>query len=154
MATMHGAGDAEPNDPSLGDLAKGVAQDASTLVRQEIELAKLELRGKARTAAPGVAMLAAAAVVGLAVLGALTATLILLLDLVLTTWLAAVIVTAFWAVVAGALGLAGRSRLRAAGRPIPEQTMNSVQEDVAVAKNAARSETGDGSVSRTNRNGN
>ena len=89
MATMHGAGDAGPNDPSLSDLAKGVAQDASRLVWQEIELAKLELQGKARTAAPVV---------------------------VLTTWLAALVVTAFWAVVAGALGLVGRTVTAQGGR--------------------------------------
>ena len=153
MATMHGTGDAEHHDASLGDLAKGVAQDASTLVRQEIELVKLELQGKARTAAPGLAMLAAAGVVGLAVLGALTAAMIVALDLVLPTWLAALIVTAFWAVVAGALAMVGRSRLRAAGPPVPEQTVDSVKEDVAVAKHAARGEHGDEAGPRTNRSG-
>lgn len=153
MSTMHDAGATEPADPSLGDLAKGVAQDASTLVRQEIDLAKLELQGKARTATPGVAMLVAAAVLGLAVLGALTATLILVLDLVLVTWLAALIVTVLWAVVAAALALAGRSRLRKATPPIPEKAMASVQQDVAAAKQAARSKPGDDTVAHTHRKG-
>ncbi len=150
----HGMGRPESENASLGELAKGLTQDASTLVRQEIELAKVELRGKVRTAAPGVAMLGAAGVVALALLGSLTAGLILLVDLVLPAWAAALVVTGFWGVVAGWLAVVGRSRLRAAGPPVPERTVESLKEDVEVAKEAARPQPADGRpASGSNRSG-
>ena len=85
-------------------------------------------------------MLVAASVVGLALLGALTAGLILLVDLILPAWAAALVVTGFWAVVAGGMAVVGRSRLRAAGPPVPERAVASVKEDVEVTKEAARPE--------------
>jgi len=51
------------------------------------------------------------------------------------------------------LALAGRSRLRAAGPPVPEETMHSVREDVNVAKSAARSPQGDDAASQRDRSG-
>jgi hypothetical protein len=144
IAVAHGMGGPESENASLGELAKGLAQDASALVRQEIELAKVELRGKARTAAPGLGMLVAAGVVGLALLGALTAALILLVALILPAWAAALVVTGFWGVVAGGLAVIGRSRLRAAGPLVPEDTVESLRKDIEVAKDAARSRPADG----------
>jgi VIT1/CCC1 family predicted Fe2+/Mn2+ transporter len=129
----------DPRNQGIGELARGLSEDVSTLVRQEIELGKAEMREKARTAAPGAGMLAGAAYAALALTGALTAFLILALDLALPAWLAALLVTLLWAIVATALALSGRTRLRAAGKPVPEQMQESVREDIEQLKASARS---------------
>ena len=129
----------DPRNQGIAELAKGLSRDLSTLVRQELELGKAEMREKARTAAPGIGMLAGAAVAGLALLGAFTAFLILVLDLALPAWLAALIVTLLWAAVVAVLALRGRARVRAAGKPVPEQMPESVKEDVEHLKESARS---------------
>jgi hypothetical protein len=130
-------------DESFGELAKGLSRDISTLVRQELELARAEMSEKARTAGPGLGMFGGAGVFALAALGALTAFLILLLDLAMPAWAAALIVTALWAAVAGVLYITGRERVREAGKPVPEQTMESVKEDVDFAKEMLQRRGGD-----------
>lgn len=135
------ASDVDPREHSVGDLVKELANETSTLVRQEIDLAKAEMTERGKRAGKGAGMLAAAAVAGLLALGALTACLVALLDLAMPTWLAALIVTVVYAGIAGALALVGRNRLREAAPPIPEETIESVKEDVQWAKNRTRSAT-------------
>jgi hypothetical protein len=125
----------ELRERPIGDLVKQLAGQTSTLVRQEIDLAKAEMAQKASTAGKGAGLLGGAAVVGLLAAGALTAFLILLLSEAMDAWLAALIVTVVMAAVAAALGLAGRNRIRAATPPMPEQTVETVKEDVEWAKN-------------------
>jgi MFS family permease len=118
----------------VGELVKQLADQTSTLVRQEIDLAKAELTQKGREAGKGAGLLAGAAVIGLLAAGALTAFLIMLLDGALANWLAALIVGVVFAAIAGALALAGRNRIRRATPPVPEQTVETVKEDVQWAK--------------------
>jgi uncharacterized membrane protein YqjE len=120
----------ELRERSTSDLVKQLSQQASALARQEIQLAKAEVREKAAVASAGVGALGAAAVAGLLALGALTACLILVLDDVMPAWTAALCVTALWAVVAVALALFGRQRLREMETPVPEKTLESLKEDV------------------------
>ena len=126
-------------DRPVGELMKQLANETTTLVRQEIELAKAEMTQKARSAGIGAGMLGAAGVAALLALGALTAFVILALDGALASWLAALIVAILWAAVAAVLAILGRARVREAGPPTPEQTVESVKEDVEVAKTSARS---------------
>jgi hypothetical protein len=56
----------------------------------------------------------------------------------MTAWLAAAIVAAAYGVVAGGLALAGRSRVKQATPPVPEQATQSVKEDVQWAKAKAQ----------------
>lgn len=125
----------------VGELLKRLSQETSTLVRQELELAKAEMQEKGKEAGKGAGMLGGAGISALLMLGALTATLIAALDTAMDTWLAALIVTAVWGVVAGVLALTGKGHLQAASPPVPEQTQESVKEDVRWAKSQARSET-------------
>ena len=127
------------HDASIGDLLKQLSQQTSTLVRQELELAKAEATEKGKAAGVGAGMLAGAAVVALLVLGSLTATAIALLGTAMATWLAALIVTVVWAAIAGVLAVVGRARLKAATPPIPEKTIETVKEDVEWAKTQAKS---------------
>ena len=139
---------------SFGELAKGLSRDISVLVRQELDLARAEMREKAKIAGPGLGMFGGAGVFALAALGAFTAFLILLLDLAMPAWAAALIVTALWAAVAGVLYVTGRERVKEAGKPVPEQTIETVKEDVDFAKEMLRSsgrEAADRTATRTRR---
>jgi MFS family permease len=119
----------------IGDLVKQLANQTSTLVRQEIDLAKAEMSEKATVAGKGAGLLGGAAVVGLLAAGALTAFLILLLAEAVDAWLAALIVAVVMGAVAAALALSGRNRIRAATPAMPEQTVETLKEDVEWAKN-------------------
>jgi uncharacterized membrane protein YqjE len=124
----------ELRERPIGDLVKELAGQTSTLVRQEIDLAKAELTEKGKIAGKGAGLLGGAAVVGLLAAGALTACLILALDEVMDAWLAALIVTVVMAAVAAFLAIRGRDRIRAATPAVPEQTIETVKEDVEWAK--------------------
>ncbi len=123
----------EPRERPIGELVKDLSSQTSTLVRQEIELARAELQQKGKLAGKGVGMLGGAAVAGLLALGALTAGLIALLDTAMATWVAALIVMALWAILALALAQAGRKALKRATPPAP-QTVETVKEDIQWAK--------------------
>jgi hypothetical protein len=121
-------------DRPVGDLVKQLAGQTSTLVRQEIDLAKAEMSQKASIAGKGAGLLGGAAVVGLLAAGSLTACLILALGEVIPDWLAALIVALVMGAVAAVLAVQGRNRIRAATPPVPEQTVETVKEDVEWAK--------------------
>jgi len=129
----------ELRERPLGEVAKELTSDLSLLVRQEVELAKAELAEKGRTAAPGVAMFGGAGVVGLCAAGAATATAVLVLAIFMPEWLAALLVAAVLAAVAYVLVRQGKERVADAGKPVPEQTIETVKEDVQWAKTRASS---------------
>jgi MFS family permease len=132
---------ADPRDQSIGELVKDLAGETSTLVRQEIDLAKAEVTDRGKRLGKGAGILGAAALVGLLAGGALTACLIAALDLAMATWLAALIVTVVFAAIAAALAVTGRKRIQEAAPPVPEQAIDSVKEDVQWAKTRTRSAT-------------
>ncbi|WP_205697451.1 phage holin family protein [Conexibacter sp. SYSU D00693] len=123
----------ELRDRSIGDLLKQLSDETSTLVRQEMALARAELSEQGKKAGKGAGMLGGAGLFGLGAFGTLTACLVLLLDKAMDGWLAALVVTVVWAAVAGLLALQGRNRVKEAGPPAP-QTMETVKEDVQWAK--------------------
>jgi|SRR5215208_420719 len=129
----------ELRERPIGEVAKNLTSDLSLLVRQELDLAKAEMAQKARTAAPGVGMFGGAAIVGLCAAGAVTAFLVLVLSLFLPEWAAAVIVGAVLAAVALVLVRQGKERVAEAGKPVPEQTIETVKEDMEWAKTRASS---------------
>jgi uncharacterized membrane protein YqjE len=132
---------ADPRDQSIGELVKDLATETSTLVRQEIDLAKAEVTERGKRAGKGAGMLGAAALVGLLAGGALTACLIVALDGAMATWLAALIVTVVFGAIAAVLAMTGRKQIREAAPPVPEQAIDSVKEDVQWAKTRTRSAT-------------
>jgi hypothetical protein len=132
--TAHDTSHEDLRERPIGDLVKQLAGQTSTLVKQELDLAKAEMSEKASIAGKGAGLLGGAAVVGLLAAGALTACLILALSEVIPDWLAALIVALLLGAVAGVLALQGRNRIRAATPPVPEQTVETVKEDVEWAK--------------------
>jgi hypothetical protein len=132
--TAHDTPPDELRERPIGDLVKQLASQTSTLVRQELDLAKAEMSAKAATAGKGAGLIGGAAVTGLLAAGALTACLILVLSEAMDAWLAALIVAVVMGAVAAVLGLAGRNKVREATPAVPEQTVETVKEDVEWAK--------------------
>jgi hypothetical protein len=124
---------------SFADLTKQLSSDVSALVRQELELARAEMTQKGKRAGLGAGLLGGASLIALGAFGALTAFLILVLGLVMPDWLSALIVALVYGAVAAVLALRGRREVQAVGKPIPEQTVESVKEDAQWAKTHARS---------------
>lgn len=138
MATRNDSG-SELRERPIGEVAKNLTSDLSLLLRQEIELAKAEMAQKGRTAAPGLGMFGGAGVVALCAAGALTAFLVLVFSLFLPDWAAALIVGVTLAAVAFVLIRQGKERIADAGKPVPEQTIETVKEDVEWARTRASS---------------
>src|SRR4051794_12827617 len=129
----------ELREQPVGAVAKDLTSDLSLLLRQEIDLAKAEMAEKGRTAAPGIGMFGGAGVVALCAAGALTAALVLVFALFLPEWLAALVVGAVLAAIAYGLVQQGKERVADAGPPVPEETIETVKEDVEWAKTRASS---------------
>lgn len=132
-------GDNELRDRSTAELLKRLSDETTTLVKQEVELAKAELQEKGKRAGVGAGMFGGAALFGVAAFAALTACVIAALDLAMALWLAALIVAVVYAAVAGVLALRGKQKVKEATPPVPEQARESVKEDVEWAKTRARS---------------
>ncbi len=118
---------------SLGELFSELAQETSTLVRQEVNLAKVEMSYKASRAGKQVGVLAAGGAVAYAGLLAILAALITLLDNVMPLWLSALLVGIVVAVVGYLLV---RRALDALKREdfAPRETIETLKEDQRWAK--------------------
>ncbi|HVE93201.1 MAG TPA: phage holin family protein [Actinomycetota bacterium] len=126
-------------DKSLGELLKQLSQETTTLVKQELELAKAEISEKGKQAGVGVGLFGAAGIVGFLALASLTAFFVLALHAAgLPAWAAALVVAAVYGVVAAVLGLQGKEKVQEASPPIPEQTVETVKEDIQWARNQTR----------------
>ncbi|HZT95749.1 MAG TPA: phage holin family protein [Chloroflexota bacterium] len=127
------------HDKSIPELMRQLADETTTLVKQELDLAKAEMTQKGKEAGLGIGMFGAAGIIGLFALGALTACFIAALSLAMQVWLAALIVAVVYAAIAGAVALVGKQRLKEGMPPKPDQTIETVKEDVQWAKTQAKS---------------
>ncbi|MDF9752556.1 phage holin family protein [Arthrobacter sp. ES3-54] len=121
------AAHAKAETSSLGDLLGDVTRDMSTLMRQEVELAKVELKQSATRAGKGSGMLAGAGVAGHFVLVFLSVALWWALgDLMGLGW-SAVVVAVIWGIVAAVLASRGRKELKAIkGLPQTAETLQEI----------------------------
>jgi Putative Actinobacterial Holin-X, holin superfamily III len=126
-------------ETSTRDLVQDLSRQTSTLIRQEMRLAQAELTEKGRHAGKGAGMFGGAGLVALYGVGALVAGAILGLATVLEPWIAAAAIGAGLLLLAGVLGLTGKKELDEAGPPKPEQTIESVQQDLQTVKARSRS---------------
>jgi uncharacterized membrane protein YqjE len=115
-------------DDSVGQLVSQLTTDLGELTRQELALAKAELRAEAKKAGKGAGMLGGAAFAGWMVALFLSLTVMWALDEAMDLIWAALIVAAIWAVVAAVLATTGRKRLQEVN-PKPDQTVDSLKED-------------------------
>ncbi|HEX8464219.1 MAG TPA: phage holin family protein [Abditibacterium sp.] len=123
-----------PKEKSLGELLGDLARETGTLVRQEVQLAKVETTEKIGAALRGSILLVVAGVLGFAGFLALIATAILALSQVVAPWLAALIVSGVLLVVAGICAVLGLSRVKKGADIVPHQTVETLKDDARWAK--------------------
>jgi Putative Actinobacterial Holin-X, holin superfamily III len=126
-------------DRPLGELVQDLSRQTSTLIRQEMRLAQAELAEKGKHAGKGAGMFGGAGLVALYGVGALIAAAILGLATVIEPWIAAAAIGAGLLIIAGILALTGKKELDEATPPKPEQSLESVHQDVETVKARARS---------------
>lgn len=120
---------AKADSTSLGDLLGEVTRDLSTLLRQEVELAKAELRQTAARAGKGAGTLAGAGVAGHFVLLFLSLALWYALGGLIGLGWSAVVVAVLWAIVAAILASRGRKELKSVrGLPRTAETIQEIPE--------------------------
>jgi len=133
------AGNNDLRDNSVGELLRQLSQETTTLVKQELDLAKAEMSEKGKQAGVGAGLFGGAGVSGLLALIFLSLAIVAAIDTATHAWLAALIVGVLWAVAAAVLALQGREKVQQAVPPAPEQAIESTKEDVQWAKTQAKS---------------
>jgi uncharacterized membrane protein YqjE len=124
----------------IGELFKQLSQDTATLVRQEIQLAKVEMTEKGKHAGRGAGLVGAGGVIGFLALFSFTLFLIFMLaEAFNNVWLAALLVALVYGAVAAFLAMKGRDKLKEAAPATPEQTVETVKEDIEWAKHPTTS---------------
>ena len=121
-------------DVSIGDLVSRITAETSSLVRDELRLAQLELARKGRYAGLGAGLLGGGALFALLGLGALVAAAILGLAVVVPGWAAALIVAGALFVIGAVAALVGKKEITEAVPPVPQEAMQSVKLDLAALK--------------------
>ena len=116
------------NEQSLGDLFSDLANETSTLVRQEISLAQAEMTPKAVKAGKDIGYLAAGGAVAYAALLAFMAGVIAILAYIMPVWLAAFIVAAIAGGAAYFMAMPALTELRKID-PAPRETVATLKED-------------------------
>jgi len=137
--SVHPPGD-DLRDRSMGELLKQLSQETTTLVKQELDLAKAEMAEKGKHAGKGIGLFSGAGLFGLGAFLALTAAIIALLSQAMDVWIAALIVAVVYGVVAAVLAKSGQSKIKDAGPVAPEQTVQTLKEDAEWAKTRTRSD--------------
>lgn len=127
---------ATPNQ-SAGELAANISEQVSRLVRDELQLAKVELTEKGKKAGAGAGLFGGAGVIALYAVAAFVAAAILGLAGVLPYWAAALIVGAVLALVAGVAALLGRREVAQATPPVPQEAVAGIREDIQTVKESA-----------------
>jgi hypothetical protein len=102
----------DSSSKSLGDLLSGITADVSTLMRQEVALAKAEATQSATRAGKGAGMFAGAGVAGHFVLLFLSIALWWALGNAIGRSWSALVVAVLWAIVAGVLALMGKKEMK------------------------------------------
>lgn len=128
---------AQPGQLTTADLVKQASEQLTRLVRDEIRLARVELREKGRHAGAGIGLFSAAGMVTMYAIAALLAAGILGLSAAVPAWLAALLVGAALLLLAGVMALIGRAQLRQATPPYPEEAVQGVRADAQLLKERA-----------------
>jgi hypothetical protein len=124
---------ADLQDASVGQLFGRLSEDFSTLIRQEVALAKAEIKEEATKAGKGAGLLGGTGLAALfALLMASFAAAWGLAEVMAPGW-AFLIMAAIYAAAAGVLFVRGRQELRTV-HPVPEKTVESLKEDAQWAK--------------------
>jgi hypothetical protein len=134
-------GTSEPSvapERSTGDLVKQMSEQVSTLVRDELKLAQLEMTRKGKQAGIGVGMFGGSGILALYGLACLIACAVIGISRELAPWLSALVVGVALLAVGGIAALVGKSRLQKATPPVPQEAVRSVKTDVDEIKERTR----------------
>ena len=121
-------------ETSIGELIGNISSDLSQLFRQEVELAKTEIRQEATKAGKAAGMLGVAGFAGYLAVVLLSFAAVFGLANVMDGGWAALIVAVVWAIVGAVLYSAGRKRLKTVD-PMPRRTVDTIKEDAQWLKN-------------------
>lgn len=124
------------SDASLNELVTQVTQQVSTLLRDEIRLAQLEMTKKAKRAGMGAGLFGGVGIFAVYGLLCLVAAAVLALVGPLGTWLAALVVGGGLFVLAGMAALVALPLMKAASPPAPTEALAEVKQDVNAIKHA------------------
>ena len=124
----------EVAETSIGELIGNISDDLSQLFRQEVELAKAEIKQEASKAGKAAGMLGVAGFAGYLAVVLLSFAAVFGLANVMDAGWAALIVAAVWAVIGGVLFAAGRTKLKTVD-PVPHRTVGTLKEDAQWLKN-------------------
>ena len=134
----NGRTEPDSGESSTAELVKQLTEQTKTLVKQEMRLAQVELQEKGKKVGIGAGMFGAGGVVAFFGAAALIAAVVLGLSTALATWLSALIVGVVLLAIAGAAALGGKKKIEQATPPVPEQTVETVKEDVEHVKARAK----------------
>jgi uncharacterized membrane protein YqjE len=126
------------SQPSTADLVRQMSEQVSTLVRDELALARAEMTEKGKRAGKGAGLLGGGGVLALYGLGALFVTIGAVLALWMPVWVAALIVTVVLFAAAGVIALMGKKQVQQAVPPAPTAAVDSTKRDVDTVKSAVR----------------
>ena len=124
----------EVAETSVGELIGNISNDLSTLFRQEVELAKVELKAEAAKAGKAGGMLGGAAFAGYLAVVLLSFALVFALDAIMPLGWAALIVAVIWGIIGAVLFLNGKKKLKTVD-PMPRRTVDTLKEDAQWLKN-------------------
>ncbi|MEV4640486.1 phage holin family protein [Actinoplanes sp. NPDC049548] len=137
MTTPYPAGQdrtEEVSSTSVGELIGNISNDLSQLFRQEVELAKAELKQEATKAGKAAGMLGGAGFAGYLAVVLLSFALVFALGNVMDLGWAALIVAVIWGIVGAVLYANGRKKLKTVD-PVPHRTVDTIKEDAQWLKN-------------------
>ena len=124
-------------EPTVSQLMIQLSDQTSRLIRDEMQLARAELKSTVKHAGVGAGLFSVAGLLALFGVAALIATVIIALALVLSLWASALIVTAALFVAAVVAGIVGKKQLQHVS-PTPERTVENVQLDIREVKESRK----------------
>ncbi|WP_432485935.1 phage holin family protein [Kineococcus esterisolvens] len=119
---------------SVGQLVSDLTQQVSRLVRDEVQLAKMDLTEKGKKAGLGLGAFSVAGLLAFFAIAALVTTAVAALSLVLDVWLSALIVAVVLLALAAVAALVGEKEVQQATPPVPQASVDSVKADVDAVK--------------------
>jgi hypothetical protein len=126
------------DEASLGELTARMSEQVSRLMRNELALAQLEAKQKAKRLGVGFGMFGAGGMLAFFGAGAAIAAAVLALATVVSPWLAALIVAGALFVLAGITALIGKKSVAAGSPPVPREAIESSKADVAALRRAVQ----------------
>jgi hypothetical protein len=116
-------------------LVQELAEQATSLVREELAAARAEVVTKSKRAGIGAGLFGAAGMIACYGLGALAVTIGALLALAWPAWLAVLVTTVLLVAVAGSAAVIGTGQLR---KPFPAEAVASGRRDVEAVRDALK----------------